>query len=93
MKNYELSDINLSEYRYRILSKNRLEDSEFVMKTDQMNRALEVAQIHLDTWSKADNRTGSLRGDGRVDFWIDGVKTGYVIIEEYKHGQYVRIGG
>jgi hypothetical protein len=93
MKNYELSDINLAEYRYRILSKNRLEDSEFVMKTDQMNRALEVAQIHLDTWSKADNRTGSLRGDGRVDFWIDGVKTGYVIIEEYKHGQYVRIGG
>jgi len=93
MKNYELSSINLAEYRYRIRSKNRLQDAEFVLKTDEKNRALEVAKIHLDTWSKADDRTGSLRGDGRVDFWVDGVKTGYVIIEEHRHGQYVQIGG
>ena len=63
------------------------------MHTDDFNRALEIAAIQMKTHTPANCRTGSLRGDGKVDLWQDGEKVGWVTIEKYVHGQYVLIGG
>lgn len=79
-------------YKYQIRFKFK-ESVNATMHTDSLNRALEVAAIQMETHTKADCRTGSLRGDGRVNLWENGEKAGYVTVEEYKHGQYVQIGG
>ena len=64
----------------------------FVLQTDSKSRALEVAQIQLDTHSTEATRTGSLRGDGEVYMWKDGERIGYVRVEERVHGVFRRIG-
>jgi len=79
-------------YTYRIRFKFA-ETVDATMHTDDLNRALEVASIQMKTHTESDHRTGSLRGDGRVDLWQDGEKVGYVTVEKYHHGQYVLIGG
>jgi len=82
----------MSEYRYRVRSKFG-DAEEFIVWADQLSRVLEVGSIQMDTWCRPEDRVGSLRGDGKVDLWFEGERVGYVIVEEYKHGQYVRLGG
>ena len=77
---------------YKIVHRAGGED--FEIMASSLNRALEVAQIQLDAHSTPDQRVGSLRGDGIVKYFHQGVLAGAVEVKELdRNDHYERIGG
>ncbi|PNV83379.1 MAG: hypothetical protein C0610_17115 [Desulfobacteraceae bacterium] len=77
-------------YRIRFVWRNSIDTT---TETDSLNLALQVASIQMKAHVPETHRVGSLRGDGKVHLWHNGDRAGFVSVEEYKHGEYVLIGG
>lgn len=64
----------------------------FEVGASSKDKALEVAQIQLETHSYRSDRVGSLRGDGLVKYYSEGALSGQVEILVFIEGKWERAG-